>query len=187
MSSAGGPRERFLQRAAETLSSSSPTSAEQFRRDALLLRGSREDTHQLALSECCPACGSIGVESRHVDVKGKRGQPSSAASAAGPGAQARKLLTRECRRCLRSVKQYGAAARATSSRQTAQIPVIEMEAPATDRPATASSLSGTKVSSKKRAKERKDREGLKATMDKSKDKSSAPGFSLMDFMSTKGS
>lgn len=184
MSSAVNTRERFLQDAAASLPGSDASSADYLRRNALSIRALRDGTCQPAPSACCSACGSLEIESRHVELKNKQMNPSGANLATKIGAEAQRLYIRKCRKCSRSTKHPVTAAGTKPGKQIAEIDANGDEAKTTDTPVLAPRPPSAKSSSKKRAKERKDREGLKAVMAKPKDKSSAAGFSLMDFMSS---
>ena len=180
MNSAVSTRERFMQEAAASLSALSPTSAEHLRRNALLVRALRDGVSHSLVSDCCPACGSLDIETRHVEVKRKRRKLSTA----DKQIEAQRLHIRKCRKCSRSLRRIVKPAVSMPGMQITESRAKKQEAPTIDVPSPTPQPQSTKSSSKKRAKERKDREGLKAMMEGTKDKSSTSGFSLMDFMSS---
>jgi len=186
MNSAVNIRERFLQEAAASLSAPVPNSAEHLRRNALLVRALRDGVSQTSVSDCCPACGSLNIESRYVEVKRKRRKPAGVCPTSEKQVKTPRIHIRKCRRCSRSIRRIVRAAISNPGLQITESPAERKEASTVDVPFPTPQLQSTKSSSKKRAKERKDREGLSATMEASKDKSSTSGFSLMDFMSSSG-
>lgn len=187
MNSAVNIRERFLQDAAASLSGPSPTSAEHLRRNALLIQALKDGMSQPSPSDICPACGSLDIDSREVEVESKRKTSLHGGPATTTEAAVRKLHVRRCRKCSRSVKHAVETAVPGPRKRTAEVQAEEEQPPTIDISSVHPQLPGAKASSKRRAKERKDREGLKAMMSKPKDKSDhASGFSLMDFMSSSG-
>lgn len=187
MNSVINTRERFLQDAAASLSGPSPASAEHLRRNALSIRTLKDGAPQLDLRDVCPACGSLDIELREVEVRSKRKDSSCGGSATAPEAEVQKLQVRKCRKCSRSVKRAMKAAVANPRKENAEVQAEREQPPTADVSSPHPQLPNAKASSKKRVKERKDREGLRAMMSKSKDKSNnASGFSLMDFMSSSG-
>lgn len=186
MNNAVNTRERFLQEAAASLSGSSPTSADHFRRNAALIRATREGASQSPSSGCCPACGSLDIGSRDVEVKRKRKNPAEGHPTFDKQVEAQRLHIRKCRKCSRSVRRIVRVAVSNPGPQITDFRAEKKETPTVEVPFPAPQPQATKSSSKKRAKERKDREGLRAMMDESKDKSTTSGFSLMDFMSSSG-
>jgi len=180
-------RERFLQDAAASLSGPGSTSAEHLRRNALLIQALKDGASQPTSSDICPACGSMDIESREVKIKSKRKPSSRGGPATTTEAAVQKLHVRKCRKCSRSVKRAVETAVPSPRKRTAEVQAEEEQPRTIDISSVHPQLPSTKASSKRRAKERKDREGLKAMMAKSKDKSDhASGFSLMDFMSSSG-
>lgn len=177
------PRERFLQRAAELISDASPNIADQYRHDASLIRGFKESVSRPVHNGSCPVCGSLRVVSRHAEVKRRWPMRNVAHNVVERSSEASRLHIRKCQRCSRSVKSPVKVSASVASTSIPSIPATK-EASTRDKPFNEPVTASTKPSSKKRAKERKDREGLKALLDKSKAKSSGSGFSLMDFMST---
>jgi len=178
-------RQRFLQNAAASLSGPSPSSAEHLRRNFLSIRALQDGAPQLDSSDFCPACGSSDIQSQEVEVKSKRKGSSRGCSTTDTEAEVQKLQVRKCRKCSRSVKHAVKAAVANPRKDIAEVPSEREQSLTTDVSSLHPQLPHAKASSKKRAKDRKDREGLKAMMSKSKDKSqNASGFSLMDFMTS---
>jgi len=187
MGSAINVRECFLNDVASLLSVPSPSSADHLRQDATVIRALRDDSSQPSHSDSCPVCGSSDIELQHREV-GSQPRGSSAGDPITEMTVRTQILhIRKCRQCSRSVKRIVTKVIA-DIKQTDEASTERGISWTTSEPSSASQLPSAKSSSKKRAKERKDREGLKAMMSKSKDnsKSSASGFSLMDFMSRSG-
>lgn len=173
-------RQRFLEQASESLQERSFSSADVCRHDAILLHRQGNASKSKSVRHCCPACGSLSIEEKHVPAmrKGasKPGKPADGAE--------QFVLLRKCRICSRTAKIL----KSPSSEPKSQPPTMRLSttediSTAVKGDATTENASGARTSSKKRAKERRNREGLRAMLDKNQNAAKSPGFSLMDFMS----
>ena len=177
-------RDDFLRDAALLLFSSSPTtsshiSAERFRQCAN------------PSEPRCPACGTLLVQGLNASLtylgmnSSRRKEPTIAVA----GHQNKLLQLTRCEAFNRIAKcfyQSNKPPRQYQRRAINQTKVakIEEDLAARHNPRTPASreVSQSKISSKKRAQTRKDREGLQSLLARSQKKNTYSSFSLMDFM-----
>ena len=118
----------------------------------------------------CSSCGTLSLTNWHLDTLRL-------------GSKHQRVATRKCLACNRVTKLIGTpqgkTPRFDKTPTAATIPVALEKLPnkSPDRPET-----NPKLSSKKRAKARKDREGLQVLLDKSRPDSDRSRLSLMDFV-----
>lgn len=175
-------REKFLSRAAGLLHESDQPLADRCRHNCLSLQTLGGTSTPKASEGSCPACGCLDIEEREVFIRQATKCPPDKTAAPTTSQPKHKLVLRVCRRCSRTVKQrlaINTTKRLVPGPSLSTLPVQERQG------ATITSVSqAAKISSKKRAKERKEKEGLKAMLDKNRESAKAPSsFSLMDFMS----
>ena len=174
-------RSRYLSAAADLLQSDSITCADNYRQSAVLLQKLSGSSSIKSVSQSCPTCGSVKVEAREVVARKKVRQPSARTPALAETEAEHKLLLRKCQKCLRTTKREFARKPMTPVARPTQTTVTRVEAIAK---AATPPLASAKVSSKKRAKERRDREGLRAMLDKNKTTAQTQSsLGLLDFMS----
>lgn len=184
MTQVDAARKRFLNQSANLLVSSSPsTSAFLSAQTHTLFTSTPGNFEQV--SETCIVCGSQLNPELATDVDAKiRIQKSSAANVVGTGNTTR-LKLQPCHTCGRTIKNRLLVQQTTSAHDQAQ------HLPAEDSKVRNSTHAGQnhgqssegRLSGKKRAKARKERQGLQALLDKSKKQSAtAPSLNLMDFL-----
>lgn len=161
-------REKFLAEASAYLDTRCQPLANECRHQAAVLRAkSSKDPDFTQLQ--CSACGSLDIHENMV-VKSR-------------SANECKLQLLKCQWCLRTTKRQVRMKPSEKSK-----PEIRAKASIASRTASESSEAQTtgKISSKKRAKERRN-QGLQAILEKSKEPVQKPtSFGLLDFMSKKG-
>ena len=179
-------RERYLGRAALLLQDTDEAIANECRHNAQNLQKLVKSTSSNVTDtqQCCSACGSTALETRVALVKTKR-ETSRRTDAVKH--EDFDLRLSKCQSCFRTTKKRR---RKSLSESTA----VQVDAPATSHLKTDTSPGpqsdpsrnlSTKPSNKKRAKERKNREGLQAMLlNESKNTASkSASFDLMNFMS----
>lgn len=177
-------REKFLLQASALLKDSSPTIAQQSRLDLLSLQRLAGSDSRKGPEKTCQACGSDDIESQKVKAELAK-QSKSQRTLDTSSSMCPQIAIHKCRKCSRTSKE--------------KLTIIAVPSvPKIDNPSGELSKSGSidgnnrtlkvqKTSSKKRAKERKDHEGLRAILNKRVDGSqSSNTFNLMDFMSSQG-
>lgn len=177
-------RERFLSEASATLQDSAPSSARQLR---INLKGTQELTGRdkpTVQAESCPACGDTRLESRTVKTIENIKQNIQRLSRTTGSSQSSELVISKCQTCLRSTKTLQDAPLKTPSQEqgirSSKTSVNRSNNPQAD------GAKVQKTSSKKRAKERKSRQGLQTLLGKGNDKTeSSHTFNLLDFMSSR--
>jgi len=178
-------RDRFFDQCSQLLKSSSPTVAGAVRHEQVLLRGlARGQTaKELTKHQYCPACGGIEMEERTILVNQSNKVPLEDGN---QDPVEHRLLLQKCMRCARTMKLF-MDERAVRPPPTNPEKAHNSYSTSADTPLPDASNSGIKVSSKKRAKARKDREGLKALLQKEQTSSKSSNMlSLMDFMAGPG-
>lgn len=185
-----GARERFLNDASVILSGSCGALSDNLRLDAQALRGYGGSTTPRSRAQCCLACGSQNLQEREVVSSNREVSKTVSLISDTKQEPGQTLLILKCQICKRTTKRRVKAPsrQATTPKQRFENSESDHRIAAFTESASsaAPSLAGTgaKSSSKKRAKQRKDREGLKAMLDKNKTSTNTlSGFSLMDFMS----
>lgn len=173
-------RERFLNDASAAFEDVSGSLADCLRHDVLSLQKFAGNSAGRSGNRSCPVCGSVRVEQREVAIQKRAAQKSD-----------QRLTVQKCQVCKRSTKKR---TKLVFEKQPEKQVCENLDTPVKLNSKTMtlssrdshspSSQPAIKSSSKKRAKERRDREGLKSILDKSKSTTNGPGsFSLMDFMS----
>ena len=183
-------RGAFLSEASQLLfASSSSTSAYLSSQRVTLERAQQPRSN---FKGACAGCGTLALPGltvsdvkKHSPENAKRGKPR----AASHPAPTRSLRRQKCNVCGRittsHVDKSKKAARSSTRQDTeidrTKIPLEAKQAPASQQHQEPKSMS---VNSKKRAKARKDREGLQALLNKNKQPSTKADLNLMDFMRT---
>jgi hypothetical protein len=175
-------RIRYLQSSARMLFLSSASTSQHLSAQCLELAHSRSTPAWKEAVNACEACGGFLVPGwttsiKVVTSKAKRNPTAQQKD----GGLRRKLLSRRCLFCNRVTKetvdqQWKRKDRQAQSPAVSHPPVAESPQ---DEPVAEKS---SKLSSKKRARARKDREGLQALLNKSAQTKSAPSLNLMDLM-----
>lgn len=174
-------RERFLSQASVSLQDSTFSLAQQLRLSLISLQDTTGGANRAKSSECCPVCGSLNVNLQTVKVlKTKRNSHSP------PDIATKRETSRvdiyKCQTCFRSRK--------VPAKEPKPVPIQRSNVTVSDTSVGERDVSKDrdskvqKTSSKKRAKERKEREGLQALLSKKPDNARPTNsFDLMDFMS----
>lgn len=176
-------RERFLSQTSVSLQDSIPSLAQQLRLSLQSLQNINGSSNRTNPGECCPVCGSRNVELKTVEVRrtNNNAQNSSSVAAEEHGPC---LDIYRCQTCSRSVKMPVQE----SKPDPAQKSMVPTGNASVDKPNAIKDRDSKvqKTSSKKRAKDRKDRQGLQALLSKKPDSPRPVGsFDLMDFMASK--
>lgn len=176
-------REGFLSEASVSLQDSAPSLSQQLRLASLSLQNLSGVAIRSDSERYCPTCGSLDIDSKTVEVRRtKKNTQNSSTTLRTP--ESSSIVIYKCRVCSRSKK--------VPVQETGPTPVQKLKAPNSDVQLSDQDANKErdskvqKTSSKKRAKERKDREGLQALLSKKPD-STRPtnSFDLMDFMLNK--
>ena len=160
------------------LSLSTPTTSRELMHEIQQLRSACPSAVPHSSRSCCAACGSLLLPQWTVDSKmtakrvktGKGGEVSR-----------RKVRAQRCSICRRVTRDAFAVNPSPRRRREQPIPASEKPVEETT-PSDAILDRTTKTSSKKRAKARKDREGLQNLLDQSVHTRATPGLSLVDLM-----
>jgi len=177
-------RRRFLQESATRMFLASPSTSRHLSAEDMELRKIDPDQADPPASARCQACGSLLVPDWTATTKlfsrpTRKTPPQSAVTEA---ASSTRRLVRRCKSCHRFTKQQTTGViKPRGWRQPAAMGVRQSrieESP----PKEGKARSGPNVSSKKRAKARRDREGLQALLDRSKATKPSAALSLMDLM-----
>jgi hypothetical protein len=172
----------FLQASARTLFLSSPSTSRHLSLQGLELADLQTPSGVFKSSEACSACGNLltpgwTTRSKTITRVLKRRQVTT------PEREPtrRKTISKQCQVCHRTSRQTKILQLDTRKRQSRPTEASRkpIEEPIQDQPAVEKS---SKVSNKKRAKSRKDREGLQALLNKSTQNKASPGLNLMDLM-----
>lgn len=177
-------RERYLSESSALLQDSKVSVAQHLRLNLTLLQNVSGNVDRSAQSKSCPACGSLEVELWTVKCAQTTNDESRTSTTAAADLQPSGLVIHKCQKCSRSRK--------VPLREPVPTPASETRSSASHMPknelnnAKEVDAKVQKASSKKRAKERKSRQGLQALMGKKDDNTkSSNAFDLMDFMSSR--
>lgn len=168
-------RERYLAEASGFLTTKCQLAANECRYEGASLRrrAGRDAPEQSELQ--CLACGSVEVHERMVSTTIKsRGK--------GDKHSESELRLLKCQTCSRTTKKR-IQARPSKALKTDTLERVD-NLPTSAMKTADSHITSGKTSSKKRAKDRKNREGLQAMLEKNKEPAHKPTtFGLLDFMS----
>ena len=172
-------RARFLTRASQHLFATSPSTSAHLSSEHIAF--SRSTQNRMVIEQACGGCGTLAVHGVTTSTVPKKKFPGHGPKNAKRTDRPRSMRT-SCHTCRRVTKRTLSVApkpkRHSLKSTTAEI----VEKPVDNPPALAKqSTSDVKTNSKKRAKARKDREGLRALLDKPQESSMRPNLSLMDF------
>lgn len=176
-------REKFLFQASVSSQELTPSLAQQLRLSLQSLQDIAGGANRSNYGQYCPICGSLDVSSRTVEVqKKKKASQSIPATAIKPKHPSLDIY--KCQKCFRS-RKVPAKGPTPESITKPNIPIDNVSVGerevSKDRDSKVQ-----KTSSKKRAKQRKEREGLQALLSKKSDNARpANSFDLMDFMSSR--
>ena len=181
MAKGDGLQAAFLENSSRYLAVSSPTTSAHLMTERLALNSNGERASTKALrGNVCNACGTLIILGWNA-MMGQRQQTTSTATQKQIRKSRRKLI-QVCRVCLRETVNALAVipnpVKATQPRSSASMTSNQ----ATEAPRGASK-GAEKASSKQRAKARKEKSGLQALLNKSKqDSATSSTLDLMDFM-----
>ncbi|EXJ92369.1 hypothetical protein A1O3_00919 [Capronia epimyces CBS 606.96] len=177
-------RTRFLQRSARIILLSSPSTSRHLSSQSVELQHSRSSLTSSAANNVCAACGSLLLPGWTVSTRSATQTAVAKPQTTAQKKIRRKILSRKCSSCHRVSRQTAEIKKDVRSlTRQPQISSRLNEKPVRDElPADAAQEKSTKLSSKKRARARKDREGLQSLLDRSAQNKSSLGLSLMDFM-----
>lgn len=172
----------FLQDSARMLFLSSPSTSRHLSAQRIELVQSETPQRQLRVRDVCTACGTLLVsawttETKSVTTRIRLPQNGNAK----PKKVRHRTTTSRCSACNRVTKDVVEVPPIPRQRQTKPVVVDEMkeEAIPHEEPVTEQS---SKVTSKKRAKARKDRQGLQALLSKSSQNKPSRSLNLTDLM-----
>ncbi|KAJ9652830.1 hypothetical protein H2198_007960 [Neophaeococcomyces mojaviensis] len=179
-------KDRFFDQCSNLLKDSSPTVAGAVRHQQALLRrlAGHQTVKGLVDAQSCSACGSINIEAQIIPTN-KRKRSTSLEGGNQDLAKGQVLLQKcmTCARCKKLVLDQPVGEPSLKKREVAE----DTEISSKEAQSLGAANSAVKISSKKRAKARKEREGLKALLEKQQASSKRPNtFSLMDFMANPG-
>ena len=174
-------RRRFLRESALSLFLLTPSTSRQLIRESQLL-GPADSASPLGKTiPTCAACGSIIVPQWTVNSKLLTKNPKNAKVAKGRLIQRQKIRSQQCSICHRITKEIILIESShTRDATPAAAPLQQQSEESTRAPAMLDKAA--RSSGKKRAKVRKDREGLQALLNKSVQMKSPPSLSLMDLI-----
>ena len=172
----------FLQTSARTLFLSSPSTSRHLLTQSTELAHSQNAHFRTNPEDACAACGSLLLPgwSTSISLAPERSKTRRGACSVEKHIHTKRLV-RKCSTCDRITKGK-VAYRPKHSKikaTTAAASQTAVEGIAVTKPASEKS---NRTSSKKRAKARKDRQGLQALLDRSLQNKSSPRLDLMDLM-----
>lgn len=181
MADAQSLRTRFLQSSAQTMFLSSPSTSRQLSFESAELGHSQSSRLWHGSLGACTACGNLllpgwtaSTDIVSSKVKTRRERPPKREEIR------KKILSWRCLFCHRITKETVAI---DSSSRKRDVPLFVTQERQEEGPGSVlAPEKPTKSSSKKRAKVRKDREGLQALLDKRTQNKLAPSLNLMDLM-----
>jgi len=181
----------FLENAAKLLAQRSPSTSAFLGTQVIETLVTAGTQLSRKLSDCCHGCGALMVpgwtsavaSSRYLNQRASR--PQSKAAIAKPRASLHRCL--RCNRAAKVIKTQSSRPRRSSKKPMEPIALSSRELQPILEPITCASKieekSEAKTNSKKRAKARKDREGLQALLSQSRTNTQPNStFDLMDFM-----
>lgn len=175
-----GLRKHFLGQASVSLQDSAPSLAQQLTIDLEHIQGLSGNTRQATQPATCPACGSTRIQSRTATntVKARDNSKTSSVSL-----KSSDLVIFKCQSCLRSTKLPAQALKEELSQESVARPIsVSANEPGS---VEGSDTKIQKTSSKKRAKERKNRAGLQSLLGRRNENPElSKKLDLMDFMSS---
>lgn len=171
----------YLQASARILFLSSPSTSRHLSFQGLELAELQTPPGEHQSSEACSACGNLLTPGWTTRTKAvtrllKRRQVTTPEKESARG----KTISKQCQVCYRTSRETKTLQPDTRKRQSRQSAASRkpVQEPIQYQPVEKSS----KVSSKKRAKARKDCEGLQALLNKSTQNKPSPSLNLMDLM-----
>lgn len=170
-------RQRFLHSAAQRLCRTSPSTSAYLSTQGLSTNqlGSTKDSQQ---SIFCGTCGSLNTKAWNIKPATSETCGKEATTRPTNARPVKRVALRRCHVCGRLSK---AAFDHTPGPVKAE-KLSGSKPPRDSSPIPSSTVQQAKLSSKKRAKVRKDREGLQALLNKTKSAHSSSRMTLMDFM-----
>ncbi|KAL2416669.1 hypothetical protein ABEF95_015052 [Exophiala dermatitidis] len=180
-------RTKFLHNSARMILLSSPSTSRYLAHQSVELDYAQSTKSSSSAENVCAACGNLLLPGWTASTRiVTRITASRSKTTPRSNNDRKKILSRKCITCQRVSKQVadisvGARRRrptsAASVSDRRHMDVVPAESPAESAPEKT-----TKTSSKKRAKARKDREGLQALLNKSAQNKTGPSLNLMDLM-----
>lgn len=191
-------RSRFLREASHQLFQADSSTSAHLSAEQLGLQSGIKGIKAEKDLRCCKACGTIWISGLSMDLKmatlrRKGKQPKVPAQQICAPATTISAVCLACGKSTRQVSQgklrssTSKKARSTASGRTMPLsnPAVHKEPPAgaaAVQPSQATSQPEPKLSSKQRAKARKDRDGLQALLNRSRPDQPSTKLSLKDFM-----
>ncbi|KIW99928.1 uncharacterized protein Z518_10856 [Rhinocladiella mackenziei CBS 650.93] len=181
MTEAQDVRRRFLQNAARTVFLSSPSTSRHLLTQSVEVTISRTLNSRTIPRKACEACGNLLLSGWTASSRFTTRRAKHNAKVIPPAGLRKENLHHRCSVCHRVTKE---AVDPEFNPRNKKIPTATVpnkqreEAPCSN----AIPEKSNKSNSKKRAKARKDCEGLQALLDKSKRSKSTPSLNLMDLM-----
>jgi hypothetical protein len=167
-------RNKFLRGAAQTMCASSPSTS-------AFLAAQRQSTREIPEKEFCLICGAVNMKTWQIKSRKTRRAQKNKNSKEKRSRHDARFATRSCNTCGRVSKQ-SLEHQPRLTKQTRVDSLQKLPERRVERvPSESTTVSQTKLSSKKRAKARKDREGLQALLNRSKSEHSSR-LTLTDLM-----
>ncbi|OAP57262.1 hypothetical protein AYL99_08000 [Fonsecaea erecta] len=179
MNEAQAARVGYLQRSARVIFLSAPSTSRQLLRESVELGHRRPSHGGRGAEDTCMTCGNLMLPEWTVSTK------ITDRKAHAPKKKSRqKVRSRRCSLCSRVIKDIATmdSSHAREAQQLVTVPTKHGEEVVATAPADPVLAKPVKLSSKKRARARKDREGLQALLNKSMQAKSTLSLDLMDLM-----
>lgn len=177
-------RTKFLQSSARMILLSSPSTSRYLSSQSVELEHSRAILPSTGRENVCAACGNLLVPGWTSSMRTATEKEATKPRLVSEFKIRRRKLSQKCSSCHRISKQTTELK--PNPRNLRRRPAVSTHATGKaaheELPAEDAADKSTKVSSKKRAKARKDRQGLQALLDKSTQNKPRGGLNLMDFM-----
>jgi hypothetical protein len=168
-------RERFLQGAAQMMRIYSPSTS-------AFLAAQKQSMQEIPDEYFCLSCGAVNMKAWRIETKQTRPVQQHYKSKAKNSILGTRFAIRRCDVCSRVSKQsLDHPPKLTKPPKVDPLHALQ-ERKDYKVPSEASMVSQSKLSSKKRAKARKDREGLQALLDRSKSDRLSSRLTLTDLM-----
>ena len=176
-------RESFLEKASRQMFAASPSTSAHIAAENISLNRSVKPNNNY--TQTCGGCGTLAVPcwTSSTLAGAKRGKLAGTPSSQRKQLQP-KSASRKCKICGSVTKLSHHNSQKPKRHASEPVKPTKVESPTAEVPLSIPQrpTSDSKVSSKKRARARKDREGLQALLNKNKGASATPALDLMDFM-----
>ncbi|EHY54055.1 hypothetical protein HRR83_004703 [Exophiala dermatitidis] len=179
-------RTKFLHNSARMILLSSPSTSRYLAHQSVELDYAQSTKSSSSAETVCAACGNLLLPGWTASTRIVTRTTATTSKTTSRSNNRKKILSRRCATCQRISKQVAdISVDARRRRRTPAASVSEhrhMDVVPAESPAESAPEKTTKTSSKKRAKARKDREGLQALLNKSAQNKTGPSLNLMDLM-----